>query len=130
MTPAGEIDIAYFSMEIAADPDWPTFAGGLGVLAGDFRRSAADRGLPIVGVTLLSRYGYFRLLSNRQDISVIGEASNLRETIQKTAELQPDLIILDVTMPEKDCIAPTKVGGLLNTAAAVVKPLGGPGHFG
>ena len=71
-----------------------------------------------------------RLLSGREDIAVMGEAANIRETIQKTAELHPDLIILDVTMPEKDCIAPTKVRGLLNTAAAVVKPLGGPGHFG
>ena len=56
------------------------------------------------------------LLSNRQDISVIGEASNLREAIQKTVELHPVLIILDVTMPEKDFIAPTKVKGLLNGA--------------
>ena len=46
MTPADEIDIAYFSMEIAADRDWPTYPGGLVVLAGDFLRSAADRGLP------------------------------------------------------------------------------------
>ena len=53
------------------------------------------------------------LLSNRQDISVIGEASNLREAIQKTVELHPVLIILDVTMPEKTCIAPK---GLLNGA--------------
>jgi starch phosphorylase len=51
--------IAYFSMEIAVDPLLPTYAGGLGVLAGDTLRSAADRGLPIVGVTLLPRQGYF-----------------------------------------------------------------------
>lgn len=56
---AGKIDIAYFSMEIAADPEWPTYAGGLGVLAGDLLRSAADRSLPILGVTLLLRQGYF-----------------------------------------------------------------------
>jgi DNA-binding NarL/FixJ family response regulator len=49
-----------------------------------------------------------RLLSDREDVAVVGEASNIRETIQKTVELHPDLIILDVTMPEKDCIAPTK----------------------
>jgi DNA-binding NarL/FixJ family response regulator len=48
-----------------------------------------------------------RLLSGREDIAVVGEVTNIRETIQKTAELHPDLIILDVTMPEKDCIAPT-----------------------
>ncbi|HUI74444.1 MAG TPA: alpha-glucan family phosphorylase [Candidatus Acidoferrum sp.] len=52
--------IAYFSMEIAVDPALPTYAGGLGVLAGDFLHSAADLGVPIVGVTLLCRKGYFR----------------------------------------------------------------------
>lgn len=39
--------IAYFSMEIAVDPRVPTYAGGLGVLAGDTLRSAADLALPI-----------------------------------------------------------------------------------
>jgi len=52
--------IAYFSMEIAADPRFPTYAGGLGVLAGDTLRSAADLAIPMVGVTLLHRKGYFR----------------------------------------------------------------------
>jgi starch phosphorylase len=52
--------IAYFSMEIAVDARLPTYAGGLGVLAGDMLRSAADFRLPIVGVTLLPRKGYFR----------------------------------------------------------------------
>lgn len=58
--------IAYFSMEIAVDPRFPTYAGGLGVLAGDMLRSAADFGLPIVGVTLLSRMGYFRQILDEQ----------------------------------------------------------------
>jgi len=65
-----------------------------------------------------------RLLSNREDITVVGEAADIRETIQKTAELHPDLIILDVTMPEKDCIAPTKVKGLLNGAKILAITLG------
>ncbi len=51
--------IAYFSMEIAVDPRLPTYAGGLGVLAGDTLRSAADLALPMAGVTLLHRQGYF-----------------------------------------------------------------------
>jgi starch phosphorylase len=46
-------------MEIAVDPGMPTYSGGLGVLAGDMLRSAADLGLPIVGVTLIHRQGYF-----------------------------------------------------------------------
>jgi starch phosphorylase len=52
--------IAYFSMEIGVDPKVPTYAGGLGVLAGDTVRAAADLGLPFVAVTLLHRKGYFR----------------------------------------------------------------------
>ncbi|HEX3867779.1 MAG TPA: alpha-glucan family phosphorylase [Gemmatimonadaceae bacterium] len=51
--------VAYFSMEIALDKAIPTYSGGLGVLAGDTLRSAADLGIPIVGVTLLHRKGYF-----------------------------------------------------------------------
>jgi glycogen phosphorylase len=52
--------IAYFSMEICLAQDIPTYSGGLGVLAGDTLRSAADLKLPLVGVTLLHRKGYFR----------------------------------------------------------------------
>lgn len=52
--------IAYFSMEIALEDGIPTYSGGLGVLAGDLLRTAADLGLPLVGVTLASRLGYFR----------------------------------------------------------------------
>ena len=51
---------AYFSMEIALRSDIPTYAGGLGVLAGDVVRTAADLELPLVAVTLVSRDGYFR----------------------------------------------------------------------
>jgi starch phosphorylase len=52
--------ISYFSMEIALEPDIPTYSGGLGILAGDTLRSAADLGVPLVAVTLAYREGYFR----------------------------------------------------------------------
>src|ERR1700755_2883697 len=52
--------IAYFSMEIAVAPSMPTYSGGLGVLAGDTLRSAADLGIPLVAFTLLHRKGYFQ----------------------------------------------------------------------
>ncbi len=52
--------IAYFSMEIALRDEIPTYAGGLGVLAGDTIRSATDLELPMVAVSLVSRAGYFR----------------------------------------------------------------------
>lgn len=51
--------IAYFSMEIALAEGLPTYAGGLGILAGDTLLSAADMDLPLIGVTLLHRKGYF-----------------------------------------------------------------------
>ena len=52
--------VAYFSMEIAIRPEMPTYAGGLGVLAGDTLRSAADLGVPLAAFTLLHRKGYFQ----------------------------------------------------------------------
>jgi starch phosphorylase len=60
----GNRRIAYFSMEVAADPGLPTYAGGLGILAGDTLRSCADLKVPTVGVTLLSRKGYFEQALN------------------------------------------------------------------
>ncbi len=52
--------IAYFSMEIALSPAVPTYSGGLGMLAGDTLRSAADTGAPMVAVSLVHRRGYFK----------------------------------------------------------------------
>jgi starch phosphorylase len=51
--------VAYFSMEIGLNTFMPTYAGGLGVLAGDTIRSAADLEIPLVAVSLLHRHGYF-----------------------------------------------------------------------
>ena len=51
--------VAYFSMEIALENTMPTYSGGLGVLAGDTIRAAADLRLPMVAVSLLYRKGYF-----------------------------------------------------------------------
>ena len=52
--------IAYFSMEIALSKALPTYSGGLGVLAGDTLRSAADTGASMVAVSLVHRRGYFQ----------------------------------------------------------------------
>ncbi|MEJ2116023.1 MAG: alpha-glucan family phosphorylase, partial [Gammaproteobacteria bacterium] len=51
--------VAYFTMEIALDKDIHTYSGGLGILAGDTLRSAADLDIPLIVVTLASRAGYF-----------------------------------------------------------------------
>ncbi len=52
--------IAYFSMEVGLTNEIPTYAGGLGTLAGDAIRSSADLNLPLVAVTLISKKNYFR----------------------------------------------------------------------
>src|SRR4030042_203811 len=51
--------IAYFSMEFGLHESIPIYAGGLGVLAGDFLKGVSDLDLPLVGVGLLYKYGYF-----------------------------------------------------------------------
>lgn len=56
---AAHAPVAYFSMEIALDPRMPTYSGGLGMLAGDTIRSAADLRVPMVAVTLAHRKGFF-----------------------------------------------------------------------
>ena len=55
----GKRQIAYFSMEIALENAMPSYSGGLGVLAGDTIRAAADLRVPMVAVSLLYRKGYF-----------------------------------------------------------------------
>ncbi len=52
--------IAYFSMEFGLSEAFPLYAGGLGILAGDYLKTASDLGVPIIGVGLLYQEGYFR----------------------------------------------------------------------
>ncbi len=52
--------IAYFSMEVGLNNEIPTYAGGLGTLAGDAIRSSADLKLPLIAVTLISKRNYFK----------------------------------------------------------------------
>jgi starch phosphorylase len=52
--------VAYFSMEFGLGEGLPLYAGGLGVLAGDFLKTASDLGIPVIGVGLLYQEGYFR----------------------------------------------------------------------
>ncbi len=83
--------VAYFSMEIAITPDMPTYSGGLGVLAGDTMRSAADLGLGLCAVTLLHRKGYFR---QRLDARGVQIAEDQPWPIEKF--LTPEDAIVDV----------------------------------
>jgi starch phosphorylase len=58
--------IAYLSMEIGLEPEMPTYSGGLGILAGDTIKSAADLKVPVVAVSLIYKKGYFRQKINKR----------------------------------------------------------------
>jgi glycogen phosphorylase len=75
--------VAYFSMEICLEQAIPTYSGGLGVLAGDTLRSAADIGVPLVAVTLLHRKGYFE-----QHLDASGQQTELPVHWSPEAELE------------------------------------------
>jgi starch phosphorylase len=76
--------IAYFSMEIALRPEMRTYAGGLGVLAGDTARSCADLELPVVFVSLISRSGYLRQVLDER-----GRQQDLEDPWQPEAFCEP-----------------------------------------
>ena len=83
-----EPKIAYFTMEIGLLNDMHTYSGGLGVLAGDTIRSAADLKIPLLAVTLLSKKGYF-------DQELDSEGNQM----EKPAVWQPELFMKP--LPEK-----------------------------
>ena len=56
--------VAYFSMEYGMDISLPIYSGGLGILSGDHMKTSSDLGLPLVGVGLLYRQGYFKQYLN------------------------------------------------------------------
>jgi starch phosphorylase len=56
--------VAYFSMEYGMDVSLPIYSGGLGILSGDHMKTASDMGLPLVGIGLLYRQGYFKQYLN------------------------------------------------------------------
>jgi len=57
---SGVKSVAYFSMEFGLGEALPIYSGGLGILAGDYLKTASDLGVPVVGVGLLYQQGYFR----------------------------------------------------------------------
>jgi starch phosphorylase len=83
--------VAYFSMEIALDKAVPTYSGGLGVLAGDTLRSAADLSVPVVGITLLHRKGYFQQhldeQGNQSEAAVVWNPEELLEPVEARTQV-------------------------------------------
>ncbi len=81
--PNGSI-VAYFSMEICLEQAIPTYSGGLGVLAGDTLRAAADLEVPMIAVTLVDRKGYFT-----QTLDSVGQQHEEAESWSPETMLAP-----------------------------------------
>ena len=88
--------VAYFSMEIAIDPLLPTYSGGLGVLAGDTIRAAADLAIPMVAVTLIHRKGYVR-----QTINTFGEQVDAPEQWDPEGHLERCEQVVEVPLRDR-----------------------------
>jgi starch phosphorylase len=58
--PESSLTVAYFSMEFGLSEALPLYSGGLGILAGDYMKTASDLGVPAIGIGLLYQQGYFR----------------------------------------------------------------------
>ena len=93
MSPEQLSRIAHFSMEIGLESNLYTYSGGLGVLAGDTLRSAADLGLPVAGVTLVYRQGYFRQHLDSQGNQTESPAAWTPEEIIEPMEPQVTITI-------------------------------------
>ena len=62
-----DLHVAYFSAEFGLDESLPIYSGGLGVLAGDYLKAASELGIPLVGIGLFYRRGYFQQRLDEQD---------------------------------------------------------------
>lgn len=76
--------VAYLSMEIGLNENIPTYSGGLGILAGDHIKSAADLNIPLIGVTLLYKRGYFI-----QTINPMGRQEEMYPYFDPRAFMEP-----------------------------------------
>ena len=85
--------VAYFSMEIGLESGMPTYSGGLGVLAGDTIRSAADLEVPMVAVSLLHRRGYF---FQRLDVQGHQSEEPVAWPVNDFAELIDERVTVDI----------------------------------
>ena len=79
--------VGYFSAEFGLDESLPIYSGGLGVLAGDYLKAASELGIPLVGIGLFYRRGYFRQRLDENDRQI--EHYPLTDTSRLPLELVP-----------------------------------------
>nr|WP_203600018.1 alpha-glucan family phosphorylase [Streptomyces sp. SID10853] len=93
--------IGYFSPEFGVTAALPQYSGGLGILAGDHLKAASDLGVPLIGVGLLYRHGYFRQSLSRegwqQEHYPVLDPDELPVTLLREADGAPSRVVL--TLP-------------------------------
>ena len=99
--------VAYFSMEFGLHESIPIFAGGLGILAGDHMKASSDLSLPLVGVGLMYRRGYFRQVLDADGMQQEEyPATDLYLLpVEKARDADGNEIVVSVAGPEGDILA-------------------------
>ncbi len=99
--------IAYFSMEYGLHASLKIYSGGLGILAGDYLKEASDRNVPLVGIGLLYRYGYFtQKLSTAGAQEATYEAQNFfKLPISPVRDAKGEWVNVQVAMPGRTVTA-------------------------
>jgi starch phosphorylase len=99
--------VAYFSAEFGLDESLPIYSGGLGVLAGDYLKAASELGLPLVGIGLFYRRGYFRQRLDETDRQI--ELYPLTDTTRLPLELVPMAPVVELA-DEEGNLLPVRLG--------------------
>ncbi len=99
--------IAYFSAEFGLHESLPLYSGGLGILAGDHMKSASDLGLPLAGIGLLYKHGYFQQYLNpdgwQLETYPSNDFYNMPVSLERDAEGEP--VTIKVEFPDRDVYA-------------------------
>jgi starch phosphorylase len=99
--------VAYFSMEYGMDVSLPVYSGGLGMLSGDHMKTSSDMDLPLVGVGLLYKQGYFIQQINadgfQQEVYPVNDWYNMPVELKKGKDGNPLLISVDLA--GRECFA-------------------------
>ena len=101
------LKVAYFSAEFGITECLPIYSGGLGILAGDHLKSASDLGIPLVGIGLMYRHGYFRQYLNidgyQQEAQI--DCDPFRTPVSMVRDSENNPLIVDVDFPGRKVYA-------------------------
>jgi glycogen phosphorylase len=106
-TGVGDFLVAYFSTEFGLDESLPVYSGGLGILAGDHLKAASELGVPLVGIGLFYRRGYFRQRIDEHDRQI--ERYPRLDTSRLPLELVPMAPVVELADDDGELV-PVRLG--------------------